>query len=182
MKTSTLIFGSLGLLTLAACVSGSKPNAGAPPTVPSVDLKRYTGTWYEIARFPHSFEKGASHVTANYLSLPDGTIKVVNRSMKDGKPDSIEGVATPVAGSNGAKLKVKFFTFLPSGNYWVLALDDKNYQWAMVGEGSRKYLWILSRNPQLDPRVYDMLVNRARELGYEVGKIEKVEQGRGKRE
>lgn len=179
MKTSTLIFGSLGLLALVGCVSGakSKSNAGAPPTVPAVDLKRYTGTWYEIARFPHSFEKGASHVTANYLSQPDGTIKVVNRSMKDGKPDSIEGVATPVSGSNGAKLKVKFFTFLPSGNYWVLALDDKNYQWAMVGEGSRKYLWILSRTPQMDKGVYEMLVNRARELGYDVSLLEKVEQG-----
>ncbi|WP_050030117.1 lipocalin family protein [Verrucomicrobium sp. BvORR034] len=178
MKTSTLIFGSLGLLALAGCVSGakSKSNAGAPPTVLAVDLKRYTGTWYEIARFPHSFEKGASHVTANYLSQPDGTIKVVNRSMKDGKPDSIEGVATPVAGSNGAKLKVKFFTLLPSGNYWVLALDDKNYHWAMVGEGSRKYLWILSRTPQMDRGVYEMLVNRARELGYDVSLLEKVEQ------
>lgn len=175
MKTSTFLIGSLGLLAaLAACATNSK--SSAPPTVSGVDLKRYTGTWYEIARFPHSFEKGASHVTANYLSQPDGTIKVVNRSMKDGKPDSIEGVATPVAGSNGAKLKVKFFTLLPSGNYWVLALDDKNYQWAMVGEGSRKYLWILSRKPELDPRIYEQLVNRARELGYDVGKIERVEQ------
>ncbi|WP_009964414.1 lipocalin family protein [Verrucomicrobium spinosum] len=177
MKTSTLIFGGIGLLALAACATGSKSNVGPPPTVASVDLKRYTGTWYEIARFPHSFEKGASHVTANYLSMPDGTVKVVNRAMKNGKPDSIEGVATPVSGSNGAKLKVKFFTFLPSGNYWVLALDDKNYQWAMVGEGSRKYLWILSRTPQMDKEVYETLVNRAREIGYDVGLLEKVEQG-----
>lgn len=176
MKITPLVVGGLGLLALAACVSGIKPNAGAPPTVSGVDLKRYTGTWYEIARFPHSFEKGATHVTANYLSQPDGTIKVVNRSMKDGKPDSIEGVATPVAGSNGAKLKVKFFTFLPSGNYWVLALDDKNYQWAMVGEGSRKYLWILGRKPQMEPVIYEQLVNRARELGYDVSLLERVEQ------
>lgn len=179
MKLSPLLLSGLGLLAIAACVSSRSSASrggklGPPPTVPQVDLKRYTGTWYEVARYPHSFEKGATHVTANYMTQPDGSIKVVNRSMKNGKPDSIEGTAKPVQGSNGAKLKVKFFTLLPAGNYWVLALDEKDYQWAIVGEGSRKYLWILSRKPkhEMEPGLYEELVRKAEALGYDSTRLE----------
>jgi apolipoprotein D and lipocalin family protein len=154
----------------------SSSATGGPPTVEQVDLKRYSGTWYEIGRYPHSFEKGATHVTATYTPLEDGSIKVENRSTKNGKPNNIEGTATVVEGSNGAKLKVKFFPFLPAGNYWIIGLDEKDYQWAMVGEGSRKYFWILSRKPKMDERFYESLLAKAEAMGYDRAKVELVDQ------
>lgn len=164
---------SAATLTILGCASLDKT---PPATVAAVDLQRYAGTWYEIARFPHSFEKGAEKVTATYTPLPDGRIKVENRSTKNGEPNNIEGTASVVPGSNGEKLKVKFFTLLPAGNYWVLELDEKGYQWAIVGEGSRNYLWILARKPQMEEGLYQELVAKAKAKGYDVSKLERVKQ------
>ncbi|MEZ0387423.1 MAG: lipocalin family protein [Verrucomicrobium sp.] len=171
-----LLLLPLGLLAAISFTSCASSSPSPPATVASVDLKKYSGKWYEIARYPHSFEKEATKVTATYTPNADGTIEVINRSTKDGKPNDIKGTATPVAGSQGAKLKVKFFTLLPSGNYWVIGLDEKNYQWAMVGEGSRNYFWILSRKPSMDERLYQSLLVKAQGLGYDLSKIEKVPQ------
>ncbi len=144
----------------------------APTTVASVDLQKYSGKWYEVARMPNWFQRQcASGTTAEYSPLPDGKIRVVNSCVrKDGTPSSITGTATPVPGSNNAKLKVSFFgPFV--GDYWVLGLDEKNYQWALVGHPSRKYLWFLSRKPTMNPTQYEALVGLAVSQGYDPNDI-----------
>lgn len=124
--------------------------------VSSVDLGRYAGRWFEIARYPNRFQdQCAGEVTALYEPREDGRIRVVNRCRRaDGSVDEAEGVARVVAGSGNARLKVRFapgwISFLPFvwGDYWVIGLAD-DYRWAVVGTPDRKYLWILSRAPEM---------------------------------
>jgi apolipoprotein D and lipocalin family protein len=141
-------------------------------TADHVDLNRYQGKWYEIARLPLSWEnKCASNVTANYTPRPDGRLDVLNSCVKaDGKVTQSKGSAKNVSkdGSN-AKLKVTFFWPF-SGDYWILDLD-RDYQWALVGNPSRKNLWILSRTPTLDHEVIDSLLSRAKASGFDTRKI-----------
>lgn len=125
-------------------------------TVPSVDLDRYAGQWFEIGRYPNRFQEScASEVTAAYERRSDGRIRVVNRCRRaDGSLNGVEGVARVVEGSSNSRLKVRFapawLSALPMvwGDYWVLGLGD-DYQWAVVGSPDRKYLWILGRAPEL---------------------------------
>lgn len=116
-------------------------------------LYKYLGTWYEIARFPHSFEKGLVGVTATYSLRKDGKI-----------PDP----------NDPSRLKVSFFLFF-YGDYYVLE-PDKDYQWAMIGSSSPDYFWILSRTPQMDNEVYSRLLDNARKRGYNLDQLIKVEQ------
>jgi apolipoprotein D and lipocalin family protein len=146
-------------------------------TVEHVDVERYMGTWYEIARFPQRFEKGLVGVTANYTLLPNGKVRVLNSGRKgglDGELRTAEGKARVIDPKTNAKLKVTFFWPF-EGNYWILALG-KGYEYAVVGDESRKYLWILSRTPQMDEALYDELVRRAKEKGFDVSRLEKVPQ------
>jgi apolipoprotein D and lipocalin family protein len=143
--------------------------------VPRVDLQRYLGTWYEIATIPQRFQKGCVGVTAHYSLRADGAIDVVNVCRKntlDGKEQSIRGKAWIVDKTTNAKLKVRFFWPF-AGAYWIIELD-KDYQWAVVGHPDRTYYWILSRTPQMDPAVYDELIKRAAEKGYDTGKIKRT--------
>jgi apolipoprotein D and lipocalin family protein len=143
--------------------------------VPRVDLQRYLGTWYEIATIPQRFQKGCVGVTAHYSLRADGAIDVVNVCRKntlDGKESSIRGKAWIVDKTTNAKLKVRFFWPF-TGAYWIIELD-KDYQWAVVGHPDRTYYWILSRTPQMDPAVYDELIKRAAEKGYDTGKIKRT--------
>ncbi len=146
-------------------------------TVKELDLNRYLGTWYEIARFPHSFEKNLVGVTATYSLRDDGKIKVLNQGYKntlDGELSVAEGKAKIPDKSQPGKLKVSFF-WIFYGDYNVLELDE-NYQHVMIGSSTPKYFWILSRTPQMDAATYEMLLEKARKRGYNLANLEKVPQ------
>jgi len=146
-------------------------------TVKALDLNRYLGTWYEIARFPHSFEKNLVGVTATYSLREDGKIEVVNQGYKNtlnGERSKAVGKAKIPDKREPGKLKVSFF-WIFYADYFVLELDE-NYQYVMIGSSSDKYFWILSRTPQMEPAVYEMLLEKARKRGYNLDKLYKVPQ------
>lgn len=137
--------------------------------VPDVDLKRYAGKWFEIARLPNRFEKDcAREVTATYILRPDGRITVLNECRKpDGGLKSAKGTAKP-AKANGPATKLKVTFFWPFyGDYWIIDLDAE-YRWAVVGEPGRKYFWVLSRTPQLPQEVLSGILDRARSQGFDL--------------
>ena len=145
--------------------------------VKELDLNKYLGTWYEIARFDHSFERGLVGVTAQYSLREDGKIKVVNSGYKntlDGKYSEAIGKAKIPNPEFPSKLKVSFF-WIFYGDYFVMELDQ-DYQWAVIGSNSDKYLWILSRSPQMEDEIYNDLLNRLKKRSYDVSKLIKVEQ------
>ncbi|OAY31799.1 temperature-induced lipocalin-1 [Manihot esculenta] len=151
--------------------------------VKGVDIKRYMGRWYEIASFPSRFQpKNGENTRATYTLNEDGTVHVLNETWSDGKRGYIEGTAYKAdPNSDEAKLKVKFYVppFLPIipvvGDYWILFLDE-DYSYALIGQPSRRYLWILCRRPHLDEKTYNQLVERAKEEGYDVSKLHKTPQ------
>lgn len=151
-----------------ALTTGSLGHAAPPPmqTVAAVDLERYAGKWYEIASMPMFFQRNCvGDTTAEYTVRPDNTVGVNNRCRtKDGSIDSVSGTATPVPGSNNAKLEVTFFSPI-KGDYWIIGLDPE-YRWAVVGAPSRKVLWILSRSPQLHKEDLNRAMASATAQGY----------------
>jgi len=145
--------------------------------VNDLDINRYLGTWYEIARYDHRFERGLAGVTASYSFREDGKIKVVNTGFKetiDGKKSVAVGKAKIPNPDIPSKLKVSFFWFF-YGDYFVLDLDE-NYQWALIGSSSDNYLWILSRTPQIEESLYKELLAKLTNRGYDVNKLIKVQQ------
>lgn len=153
-------------------------NKNVPTVVASVDLARYAGKWYEIASYPVSFQKDCYCIQADYTPTDKGYIKVFNSCRKgsiQGKPGSITGKAFVVKGSNNAKLKVQFFWPFRAP-YWIIGLAD-NYSWAIVSGPSRKYLWILSRTPEMDKEVYEQIITRLTRDGFDVNKLKKGIQG-----
>jgi apolipoprotein D and lipocalin family protein len=149
-------------LLLAACVTSHPPL----PTVRAVELDRYYGTWYEIARLPNWFQSMCvSDTRAVYR--PDGeNISVVNRCRTaDEEIAQADGVARLVEGSQGAKLRVSFFRPF-YGDYWILELDP-DYRWVLVGEPGRRYAWILARETTLDEATLERLLARAAALGFD---------------
>lgn len=175
-----LAVSGLVLTALSACVLPPDRLAGdaPPPVMQSVDLERYAGRWFEIARYDVSFQRGCEGVTAQYRPLEDGEIEVINACRKDGldgEVDTITGRARVVDGSGGAKLKVSFFGPFFFGDYWVIDLAE-DYSWAVVSEPRGRFLWILSRTPQMDEAV---LANRLTWLaaqGFETGALRFTEQ------
>ena len=158
---------------------GTKTNSQVidKTTVKELNLNRYLGTWYEIARFPHSFEKNMVGVTATYSQRDNGKIRVLNEGFKktlDGKKTRAEGKAKIPNKKEPGKLKVSFFLNFYA-DYYVMELDE-NYQYAMIGSSSDKYFWILSRTPQMDAKTYEMLLEKARQRGYNLKKLIKVPQ------
>ncbi|GMI95054.1 TEMPERATURE-INDUCED LIPOCALIN, temperature-induced lipocalin [Hibiscus trionum] len=152
--------------------------------VKNLDLKRFMGRWYEIASFPNFFQpKNGENTRATYTLKEDGTVHVLNETYKDGKKVSIEGTAYKAdPNSDEAKLKVKFYVppFLPiipvTGDYWVLYIDD-DYQYVLVGGGpTKKFLWILCRQTHMDDETYNFLLQKAKDLGYDVSKLHKTPQ------
>lgn len=154
-------------LLLSACAS--RPPLG---TVSSVDLARYTGKWYEIGKYPNWFQRNcAGGTTATYTAQPDGSIRVANSSrLKNGKSVTITGRATVVPASHNTKLKVSFGGPF-SGAYWIIGLDEKNYTWALVGHPSRRFLWILARQPKLPASTYAGILDLAARRGYDPRRI-----------
>ena len=165
-----------GAIPLAAATLAAKDR---PPlrVVPSVDLARYAGKWFEIARLPNWFQRACeSGTTATYTVRPDGKVDVVNSCRKkDGSLKSVQGTARS-AGANEPNTKLKVTFFWPfSGNYWIIDLDP-DYRWAVVGEPGRGYLWVLSRTPQMDQAVYEGILKRASAQGYDLGRLLKTQQ------
>ncbi len=140
-------------------------------TIKEFELEKYLGTWYEIARFPHSFEKDLVGVTAKYSIGKNGRIDVLNQGYKKsfhGEQKSAHGKAK-VTNTPG-KLKVAFFLFFYA-EYNILELDSVNYQWALIGSSTPNYLWILSRTPHMEKDIYNDLIGRAQERGYETSRL-----------
>lgn len=165
------------ILALSAVASGCVSFYPPLDVVEFVDPERYAGKWYEIARYPNSFERGCAGVTADYALREDGKIDVVNTCRQgevDGPERSQSGVARIVDEETNAKLKVSFF-FPFEGDYWIIELD-KDYQWAVVGEPSRRFLWILSRTPQMDEQLLSDIFDTLPEKGYDSSQLERVPQ------
>ncbi len=143
-------------------------NPSVPQPAKDVDLQKYLGRWYEIARYEARFQRDCEAVAADYSLRPDGQIGVVNscrRKTLDAPVDSVEGRAYVVEGSRNAKLRVSFFWPF-YGNYWILDRGD-DYEWAIVGEPSGRYLWLLFRTPHPPEAVQQAVKARAAEMGYE---------------
>ncbi len=166
------------MLLLAACSQGPVGNKEVPQPAKTVELERYLGKWYELARYENRFEKGCEGVTAEYARREDGLIQVVNTCRKgsvDGPVDVAEGKAKIVEGSGGAKLKVSFFGPFYLGDYWVLDRAE-DYSWSIVGEPSGRYLWILSREAALPAAQKASLFARAKALGYDTSLLREIGQ------
>lgn len=165
-SSSHLLKAGLLALLLANGITMAQP---PPPltTVPHVDLDRYTGEWYEIARYPNRFEKECdSDVIAVYSQHDDGKIQVVNSCRKSsGAVKESSGYVKVVDKKTNGKLKVPAY-----GNYWIVDLDP-DYRYAVVSEPRREYLWILSRTPQMNPAHYEQLMARIRQLGFDPARL-----------
>ena len=162
------IFATGLSLLLAGCAAPHPPLH----TVDHVELDRYLGTWFEIARYPAPFQEGCVATSATYSLRDDGDIRVLNRCLVedfDGELREAEGRAKIVDEESNAKLKVTFFWPF-YGDYWILALG-RDYEWALVGEPSRKYLWILSRSRQMNRAVFEGLIDRLPALGYDADQL-----------
>lgn len=158
------------VLALFPALSSAQDGQFDNSPVASFDLSKYLGTWYEIARFDHVFERGLENVTAEYLLRDDGKVDVINSGWKGGKFKMAHGKARqPDPSGDPAHLEVSFFLNFYS-DYNVLMLDDQ-YQVALVGSKSPKYLWILSRSPQVSGIVIDALVEEAESRGYDTSKL-----------
>jgi lipocalin len=154
------------------------PASGPLETVPTLDPERYVGKWYEIARFPHSFEKDIVGATAEYAFRPDGRIDVLNagfRKSLEGKRTSVRAVAWIPDPARPGALKVRFFGLF-NADYVVFGLDADDYQWAIVGNDSRNFLWFLSREPTVSPDLLEKMKEIAINQGYDLTKLYLVPQ------
>ena len=140
----------------------------------AIELNKYLGKWYEIARFDHSFERGMQNVTAEYILEPDGNIKVINQGYRDGKFKESEGKARRPDPSRPGELEVAFFLNFYAG-YYILELAP-DYSYVLVGSDSDDYLWIMSRTPKMKNEDLEFLLERARQRGYDTSKLIMVEQ------
>jgi apolipoprotein D and lipocalin family protein len=146
--------------------------------VTSLDPQRYAGLWYEVARFQHGFEKSLVGVTADYSLRPDGRINVLNsgyKSVLDGKRSSVKALAWIPDPAKPGALKVRFFGLF-AADYLVFGLDSENYQWALVGNDSRGFLWFLSRTPTVPPELMADMRKLAASQGYDLTKLYEVPQ------
>jgi apolipoprotein D and lipocalin family protein len=169
------------LHTLLASAQTTAAPAALPPvaTIAALDVPRYMGTWYEIAKFPNRFQaKCIANTRAQYLAQTDGSVQVLNScTTADGTIDAL-GLAKQVGTANSPKLQVRFapawLSWLPQvwGDYWVIDLDA-DYQLAAVSDAKREYLWVLSRTPQVNTKAYDALIDRLKAQHFDVQKLER---------
>jgi apolipoprotein D and lipocalin family protein len=165
MKAPRLLVAAL-LCTLSLVVLAQAPVV----SVPSVDLARYSGKWFEIASFPMFFQRSCvADTTAEYSAAPDGGITVHNRCRTDKGFDDATGKATVVEGSGNSRLKVSFFWPFKA-DYWIVGLDQ-DYRWAVVGNPNRQYLWVLSRTPQLPPTLAQAALASASAQGFDLSEL-----------
>lgn len=174
---------TLGLLLTLSALNTFAQVALTP--VASLNVPRYLGTWYEIAKFPNRFQKMcASNTSAQYSARPDGTLSVRNRCTDaDGKVNEVEGQARQIGNATSSKLEVRFapawLSFLPFvwGDYWVIDIDV-DYQLVAVSEPKREYLWILSRTPEVNTKAYDELLGRLGKSGFDLKQLERSKQSK----
>jgi apolipoprotein D and lipocalin family protein len=178
MKRSHLVLLAITFALLHVQVQAQTSDSPVK-TIASLDVPRYLGTWYEIAKFPNWFQrKCLSNTKAVYSIKPDGNIRVLNSCRQaDGDGTEAEGTARQIGAKDSPKLEVRFapawLSFLPMvwGNYWVIDLDSQ-YQLAAVSDPRREYLWILSRTPQIDPKAYEELLGRLQAQQFDIRKLE----------
>lgn len=151
-----------------------KAAAKEPPTVSSVDVVRYCGTWYEIASYAPKEEQGCIKTKAEYTLNKAGYVDVRNSCRRKGREKSVRAKAYSVPHSGNAKLKVQFFRFF-KGDYWIVDLAD-DYWWAAVSTPTSRSLWILSRTPYLDETVYDEIIQRLKSRGFDTERLVKTDQ------
>ena len=177
MKQTPLLISLL--LSLTLCTGTAVAQTAPLQAIPTLDAKRYMGTWYEIAKYPNWFQKKCkSNTRAQYTLLDDGTVQVDNRcTTESGEVSQAIGQARPVGAAGTAKLEVRFapawLSFIPLvwGDYWVIDLDAQ-YQLVAVSEPKREYLWILSRTPTVTPASYNELTARLAQKGFDLKKLE----------
>ena len=165
------------LINICLIMNVIMANAQPVQTVPYVDLHRYAGKWYEIAAFPQYFQKGCHCTVAEYTPSDKGYVIVENKCNKDsinGKFSSIKGKAFVTENSGNAKLRVQFFWPFKA-DYWIIDLAA-DYSYAVVSEPDKKYLWILSRTPKMDHLVYQQIIGRLKEKGFDLSKLKLTEQ------
>ena len=167
----------LGLFTVLGAASACTGVPSGLKPVVGFEADRYMGTWYEIARLDHSFERGLTNVTATYTLREDGSVAVVNRGLERKNCDwqSVEGDAEFQGDPEVASLSVTFFWPF-AGGYHVISLDRENYRYALVSGPTRDYLWLLARTRQLSPEIRERLVEVARRSGFEVSNLIWVDQ------
>jgi apolipoprotein D and lipocalin family protein len=137
--------------------------------VPHVELEKYLGRWYEIAHLPAKFQEGCDETTATYTLLKGGNISVLNTCKRNGKVKTAKGKAKVVDEATGAKLKVTFFWPF-YGDYWIIKLG-MNYEYAVVGTPNLKYLWMLSRTPRIDNKLFSELTEFAKAKGFDTNRL-----------
>jgi len=183
LRRSLIAALCLGFSAWVPLASAQTPSSELSPVpleaIASLDVQRYMGAWYEVAKYPNWFQKRCiANTSATYAVQPNGMLQVLNRCQKeDGSITDALGEAKQVGDANSPKLKVRFapawLSFLPFvwGNYWVIDLDSQ-YQLAAVSEPSRKYLWILSRTQTVEPKAYEALLQRLKQKGFNLDAIE----------
>jgi len=174
-----MLSGIASAVVLAAYFAARRHPVGnrcVPEPVCPVDLQRYVGQWYEIARYEQVFQKDCDGVTATYSALPDGKIGILNTCRKpDGRPGAAAAKACVVPKSGNTKLKVSFFGPFYIGNYWIMDHAD-DYEWAIVGDPSGRYLWLLDRRPCPPHQSQQALAGRAAALGYDTSMLRWTQQ------
>jgi apolipoprotein D and lipocalin family protein len=179
------------VMALCACLAWSALHAqpavaqSPSPLVPiaALDIPRFMGTWYEIAKYPNKFQKQCvADTSAQYSLEPGGMVQVINRCRKlDGQVEQVIGEARQTGAKTSARLQVRFapgwLSWLPMvwGDYWVIDLDS-NYQLAAVSEPKREYLWVLSRTPHVSAEAYDALLVRLKAQGFALERLERTKQ------
>ncbi len=178
------LFLALHLALHLGMAQAQAPATPAPVrTIASLDVPRYMGTWYEIAKFPNRFQRNCvAHTRAQYLAQSDGTVQVLNScATANGSVIDALGLAKQVGGATSPKLQVRFapawLSWLPMvwGDYWVIDLDA-DYQLAAVSDAQREYLWVLSRTPQVNANIYQALLTRLQAQGFDVQRLETTPQ------
>ena len=178
-RTSFISIIGFLIICLSSFQAAAQQSDPAVKTIASLDVPRYLGTWYEIAKFPNWFQKKCiSNTKAVYTAKPDGNIRVLNScKTASGETSEAEGLARQIGAKDSPKLEVRFapawLSFLPMvwGDYWVIDLDPQ-YQLAAVSDPSREYLWVLSRTPQPDPKAYTDLLQRLKQQQFDIQKLE----------
>lgn len=158
-----IIFFLAAICLALGCKAGDIDNT----PVKSFDLQRFLGSWYEVARYDHWFERGMQQTKAAYKLRTDGKIEVLNTGIKNGKPKESKGKAKTTATTG--LLRVSFFG--PFYSDYRILLVDKDYQYALIGSSSDSYLWILSRKPQLTNQARQLILKEAQRRGYDTGKL-----------
>ena len=178
-----LAIGSVCVSSAFAQESAQAPASAAPgplTTIASLNVPRYMGTWYEIAKYPNYFQrKCVRNTRAEYVLQANGTVRVTNRcTQEDGTADEAVGAARQIGPATSPQLEVRFapawLSFLPAvwGDYWVIDLDP-DYQLAAVSEPKREFLWVLARTPQVSPEAYNALLQRLAQRGFDLQKLQR---------